>query len=171
MNMWSYRDVIMGIGVILVFFSCYTLALYILQVDGDWISYYGAVLGSTISIGVIALTLGQNKKHHKELMAEQNRKHEELVQLQINTALHSKKQERLRGVIADLRNIYSSTHPKKINDITLTNGIKNTDSAIIQIAELIKSISSIRASVDLTININKDIIDISGLNYYNDKYF
>jgi hypothetical protein len=166
MNMWSSRDVIKGIGIILAIFSSYTLALYLFSVDSDWIGYYGAVLGCTISIGVIAFTLGQNKKHHKELMTEQSRKHEELVQLQIKTALHAKNQERLRSVITDLRNMYISVSPNVLFNLMVAGFSMqkgNNESVYLLTSDFIKLTTSSLDNYDLIANTNKDIIDLTKL--------
>lgn len=167
---WSSWEVLGGIGVVVVFFSLYTKIVHHFSLPPEWINYYGSVLGAIISIGVIAFTLRQNKKHHIELMKEQERKHEELKQLQIETALHAKKQERLRAVITDLKDIYITTSPNRIAHLLLINSLQIGDSPSFMLSDYIKSIFPIRDSIDLMTNTNKDIIDLSELNYYTNTY-
>lgn len=170
--MWNSCDVIKGIGITLFCFFSYTLVLYVFSIEGEWIGYYGAVLGSMISIGVIAFTLGQNKKHHKELMAEQNRKHEELVLLQINTALHTKNQERLRGVINELKNMYLSISPNTfLNYEVAKTALKKEDSGAYQlITDYMKLITSGLDVYDFIAITNKDIIDLTELSKSTNRY-
>lgn len=160
--MWNKWDVIGGLSFILVVFSCYTILLHQFSISTNWIGYYGSVLGALISIGVIAFTIRQNNIHHKELMEEQNKKHEELKQLQVNTILYSNNQKRLQDIANELLKFTEATNYKHLFDVTLSSIYPNkTNNQFLN--ELNSKIQEFNTSYERILmlsTINKDIIDL-----------
>lgn len=76
------------------------------KVAGDanaWIGYFGNLLGTSAAIIALSFTLWQNNKNHNELK-----------RIQINTTLHSKNQDRLNNVCNELYNIFNALNPGNI---------------------------------------------------------
>lgn len=128
-----------------------------------WIGYFGNLLGAAITIIVLSFTLWQNSLYHKK----QNENHEELKQLQITTAIHAKKQERLRGVIEELKTLYISVNPQRIHttrSIASQNDETNNMRILNEITNLLNNISLNKELLEIISEINKDIIDLSIIN-------
>lgn len=126
------------------------------EVAGDanaWIGYFGNLLGTSAAIVALSFTLWQNNKNHQELKT-----------LQINSISFNDKKERLYKISEELLNLYSTISSEKLRKyIKISITFNQSHEARAFYLNIIEDIWDYEKKLRFMTECNSDIIDLKGI--------
>lgn len=138
---------------------------------GDWIGYFGNLLGSSVTIIVLVFTLWQNKINQNK----QNENHDELKNLQIKTIVYTEKTSHLKDLIdmtselSSLLNLDQISNNKTISFTKIEAVVEYEERLNSRKHSINKLINLLIFKIDLLIGISFTISESENyINYIND---